>query len=280
MSQELAISFGCAGARMVGILHLPECPAKRAILIVTGGPQYRVGSHRQFVLLARQLARRDIAVMRFDYRGMGDSGGNPQSFRSIGLDIHAAIKQIIAAAPQVEQVVLCGLCDGATAAAFYAPQDARVAGLILLNPWTRTEAGEARVMLRHYYTARLGQMAFWRKLAGRGIRLRDVAGSLVRTCLSAFCPGTPEAEDTDEDLPAQLHRALTSFQGKILVVLSGDDFTAREFASLQSQHVHWAQLMHEDRVRQAALPLANHTFSRTVWRDEVATLCAEWIASW
>jgi exosortase A-associated hydrolase 1 len=277
MSKELAISFACAGARMIGILHMPESPAKRAVLIVTGGPQYRVGSHRQFVLLARQLAEQDFAVMRFDYRGMGDSSGKPQDFRSIGLDIHAAIQQIFAAAPQVEQVVLCGLCDGATAAAFFAHQDARVAGLILLNPWTRTEYGEARVRLRHYYAARLGQTEFWRKLAAGRIQWKELAGSLARTCRSAFAD---QPESDEEDLPSQLHRALTSFRGGILVILSGDDFTAREFAALQSQHPHWAQLMHEDRVRQMTLPLANHTFSRAIWREEVAIMCAEWIKSW
>jgi len=280
MSQELAISFACAGARLVGIMHLPEAPAKRAILIVTGGPQYRAGSHRQFVLMARQLALAGFAVMRFDYRGMGDSSGKQQSFRSVGLDIYSAIQQLLAAAPQIEQLVLCGLCDGATAAAFYAPQDARVAGLILLNPWTRTETGEARVMLRHYYIARIGQAEFWRKLAGGGIRPWALARSLARTCVSAFKGAPTETSTGDDDLPSQLHRALTTFQGKILVVLSGDDFTAKEFAALQSQHPHWAQLMHQDRVRQAALPLANHTFSRAIWRDEVARLCAEWMASW
>ena len=279
MNHELAIGFGCAGAKMIGILHLPEQPAKRAVLIVTGGPQYRVGSHRQFVLLARRLAQSGFAVMRFDYRGMGDSGGKAQTFRTVGLDIHAAMQQIFSAAPQVEQVVLCGLCDGAAASAFYAPQDARVTGLILLNPWTRTEIGEARVILRHYYIARLLQPDFWRKVAGGGLHLRAFAGSLVRTCLSAFGKSGIEGED-DEDLPSQLFRALTSFKGRILVVLSGDDFTAKEFAALQSQHVHWARLMQEDRVRQAALPLANHTFSREIWRDEVAALCAEWMASW
>jgi alpha/beta superfamily hydrolase len=45
------------------------------VLVIVGGPQYRAGSHRQFTLLARSLAEQGFAVLRFDYRGMGDSTG-------------------------------------------------------------------------------------------------------------------------------------------------------------------------------------------------------------
>jgi len=49
--------------------------ADTGVLIVVGGPQYRVGSHRQFVMLARFLADHGVPCMRFDYRGMGDVSG-------------------------------------------------------------------------------------------------------------------------------------------------------------------------------------------------------------
>ena len=45
--------------------------ASRGMLIVVGGPQYRAGSHRQFTLLARDVAATGVPTMRFDYRGMG-----------------------------------------------------------------------------------------------------------------------------------------------------------------------------------------------------------------
>jgi len=50
------------------------------VLIVVGGPQYRVGSHRQFLLLSRRLAAEGHPVMRFDYRGMGDASGAMRGF--------------------------------------------------------------------------------------------------------------------------------------------------------------------------------------------------------
>ena len=53
---ERGIVFGCAGEELVGVVHPVASPVARGVLVVVGGPQYRVGSHRQFVLLARRLA--------------------------------------------------------------------------------------------------------------------------------------------------------------------------------------------------------------------------------
>ena len=62
-----ALSFPCNGAPLVGIVHPAERPGRTGVLMVVGGgPQYRVGGHRQLVLWARQLAASGVAVMRFD----------------------------------------------------------------------------------------------------------------------------------------------------------------------------------------------------------------------
>ena len=75
--REQGVVFDSAGQRLVGILALPDAPADSAVLITVGGPQYRVGSHRQFTLLARELAAQGIASLRFDYTGMGDAQATP-----------------------------------------------------------------------------------------------------------------------------------------------------------------------------------------------------------
>ena len=78
---EQALTFDCDGERLVGVVAVPERPVPVGVLIVVGGPQYRAGSHRQFVHLARRLAGAGIAAMRFDYRGMGDASGDARSIR-------------------------------------------------------------------------------------------------------------------------------------------------------------------------------------------------------
>ena len=110
---EQALVFRCGADELVGVLASPERAAARGVLIVVGGPQYRAGSHRQFTLLARELAAGQIASFRFDYRGMGDSSGAARSFERAGEDIACAIDRFLERAPQVKEVVIWGLCDAA-----------------------------------------------------------------------------------------------------------------------------------------------------------------------
>lgn len=263
--RQRAIGIECGQDKMVAVLTMPDRPAARGLLVITGGPQYRVGSHRQFVLLARQLARDGMPVMRFDQRGMGDSEGRPRKFDTIDDDISCAIAAFFAHQPQLTEIVLWGLCDGATAASFHAPSEPRVCGLILLNPWVRTEAGEARTTLRYYYLARLGQWDFWRKLASGKVR---AMGSLQSIGSQLRHAGGPSSGD----LPARVMQALASFGKPILVVLSGQDLTAREFSDVLK-----GSTLRCDRVD---VPDANHTFSSRAWRDQLARTCSSWIKSW
>ena len=135
-----------------------------AVLVVVGGPQYRVGSHRQFVLLARALSGRGIPVLRLDLAGMGDSGGEFRGFEHSAPDIRAAIDLLQHHEPQVREVCLWGLCDGASAALMYACQDPRVTQLVLLNPWVRTTEGQAQAYLDAYYGRKLRSLGFWRRM--------------------------------------------------------------------------------------------------------------------
>jgi pimeloyl-ACP methyl ester carboxylesterase len=106
---ETPLTFQCHGEQLVGILHHPINPITRGLVIIVGGPQYRVGSHRQFTLLARDLARNRVPVIRFDYRGMGDSEGQGVTFEEIGPDIEAAIDILLSHFPSLKEVILWGV---------------------------------------------------------------------------------------------------------------------------------------------------------------------------
>ncbi|TWI62980.1 exosortase A-associated hydrolase 1 [Pseudoduganella lurida] len=279
---DQALSFACEGAWLTGILS-PADPsqgtAKRGVLIVVGGPQYRTGSHRQFVLLARALAAQGIPAMRFDYRGMGDSGGAPRGFHDVDADLRAATDTFLAACPDLREVVLWGLCDGASAALFYAGQDRRIAGLVLLNPWARTADGHARATLKHYYLARLLQPAFWKKLAsGRfdfGGAVRSLTG-LVRASRSAASAPAP----AQPGLHARMLAGWQGFAGPVLLVISSADLTAQEFLAMAAGSRPWQQQLALPRVQRRTLASADHTFSRRAWRDQVARWTIEWVRSW
>lgn len=264
-------------ARMVGILSLPAVPGPRGVLVVTGGPQYRAGSHRQFTLLANALAAQGLPVLRFDLRGMGDSEGAPRGYRAAGPDIAGALAQFFAAVPSLREVALWGLCDGATAAACHAPRDARISALILLNPWVRSSAGLARATWRHYYLPRLLQGGFWRKLAGGGVRLGASLASLRQV---AAATRSIKAQDDDAPAPAPaLLQALTQFRGKVLLILSGDDLGARECRALLDGDAAWRAVAARPEWTQAHIDGANHTFASAAWRSKVEWLCARWLLS-
>jgi uncharacterized protein len=276
---ESAVTFACAGVWLYGVVHRPNVPGRRGVVLIVGGPQYRVGSHRQFVLLARHLAQSGIAVLRFDYRGMGDSGGEARNFEHVDDDIRAAIDCLMERVPEVKEVALWGLCDAASAALFYAPDDARVTGLALLNPWVRTEQTVAQTYLRHYYLDRLRDPTFWRKLTSGELGIAKAFRSLLQTLRTARGGAVRQSSDS-VDLPQRMLAGLQRFRGYVLVILSGDDITANEFRDVTQRSSSWQHSLAEERITRRDLPGANHTFSRREWRDQVSRWTAQWLGAW
>jgi len=256
---ETPLVFDCGGSSLVGILHLP--PAQReqvGVLVVVGGPQYRVGSHRQFTLMARGLAAAGYPTLRFDYRGMGDSGGEPRSFEAVHEDIRAAIDQFVHAVPGMSSVVLWGLCDAASAVLMYCVGDPRVVGLVLANPWVRTTSGEARAFLRHYYWQRLTQREFWSKVARFEF---DVVGSLRDWLGKLRAAGNSAGAPAPLGFIDRMYQGMAGFRGRILLLISGKDLTAQEFVDLCGVDQRWQRQLARGSVEQVALRDADHTFS-------------------
>jgi exosortase A-associated hydrolase 1 len=288
--EETAVSFSCDGNCLYGVLSLPGQSAARGLLVVVGGPQYRAGSHRQFTLLARSLALRGIPVMRFDYRGMGDSEGDARGFTAIDDDLRAAIDQFMQAVPSLKEVVIWGLCDAASAALLYACRDRRVSGLVLLNPWVSTEQGIAKTYLKHYYLKRLFDAQLWRKIASGRFEFAAAGRSFFSLIGQAFQRKKPSLEidrhaaDNGDCgvslLPERMLDGFARFSGKLLLILSGNDLTAQEFSDLTSASGKWRELLASPNVTRHELAEANHTFSRRNWRTQVETWTADWMKSW
>lgn len=285
---EQPLRFRCHDCWLYGILSVPLQSSKRGILIVVGGPQYRIGSHRQFTLLARFLAAHDIPALRFDYRGMGDSDGVIQTFENIGDDLESAIDQFFLNVPSLKEVVIWGLCDAASAALFYAHKDQRVTGLVLVNPWVRTESGAAKAYLKHYYTSRLLDGAFWGKIIRGDFKLFDSFKFLFQSIKKSLMRKAEIANDKDKQstcnvllpLPYRMLEGLKQYTGKIFIITSGDDLTAKEFLDLINTAKDWRQILNIKQVKFAHLKDANHTFSSRQWRDQVAVWTTDWTKSW
>lgn len=281
---EQAVVFHCGEDECVGVLSLPADGVKVmdcALLIVVGGPQYRVGSHRQFVTLARHLAGLGIPVLRFDYRGMGDSDGVQRTFIGVERDLRDAI-DVLCERTGRSRILIWGLCDGATAALMYAAGDARVMGVACINPWAHNERDQAAVRLKHYYLRRLASADFWRKLLSGQVAglhtVTEILGSAL-TLLKGKAPSGATRTDAPEevDFLIRMERGWTTFRGPVLVVLSGRDDTAREFESWAATRPALRAFEQETRVRVARHRSADHTFSSTEWGRWMCETTSQWI---
>ena len=278
---ESVVAFRCDGAQLWGILSRPdaaEIESSIGVLIVVGGPQYRVGSHRQFVLLARALARQGFPALRFDYRGMGDSEGSTRDFNGTAPDLHAALDALFTACPGLTRVVVWGLCDAASAALMFATADQRVAGIVAVNPWARSVASLAAVHVRHYYLTRLMQPAFWSKLLAGGLDIRASLGALIGNLKGARAAHrTPFPDHVDRSFQTAMARGLARFRGQLLLILSGNDLTAREFVQYTGSAPAWRGLLSDPRISRVDLPAADHTFSHRVWQARVEEETVAWL---
>lgn len=272
---ESVVTFRSGGSKLFGILHEPDQPAGLGIVVLVGGPQYRVGSHRMFVHIARELSAHDYPVLRFDFAGMGESEGAFPGFDRLDDDVKAAIDQLQDRYPRLDRFVLLGLCDGASAAMLYGSSDPRVAALVLLNPWVHTETGEAKAYVWHYYPRRLLQRDFWRALLSGNVEifasLADFAAKLRRTLFG----GPTKSRGSTGNFIDRMCAALGAFQGKVLVVASDNDLTAAEFTELWNKKPSWKKI--SQRAQFVSLSDADHTLSSVNSMQQFCDVVGEWL---
>jgi exosortase A-associated hydrolase 1/exosortase A-associated hydrolase 2 len=261
---EPALVFGCAGDQLVGVLHAGAASAGHdlGVVIVVGGPQYRVGSHRQFTSLARSLADAGYPTLRFDVRGMGDATGAQRSFEALDEDIGAAIDALQSRHPAAKRIVLWGLCDGASAALMYweRQRDRRVAGMALANPWVRSATGEARTLVKHYYLDRLRQRSFWVKLLRGGVALQALRGLIGNVRVALGYKSHP-AVMHQRNFAEVMAKGWLGFTGDLLLLNSERDLTAQEFLDACASQAHWREALLRPRLERVDLAGADHTFS-------------------
>jgi exosortase A-associated hydrolase 1 len=217
------------------------------VVIVGGGTQIRIGAHRNFLQLGARLAAAGYPVIRFDRRGVGDSGGEDRGFADSGADIAAAAGALRATCPQMTHLVGFGLCDGASALVIH-HRAAGIDRLILANPWLADAAGglPPPAAIRRHYRERLANTADWRRLFSGRVDYRRLAHGLARVGRSGPAP-----------LAQRLATALRASNAPVTLLLAEGDATAIGFADAWRKPPFIG--IAADVV---ALPTAAHTFAR------------------
>ncbi len=130
--------FELGNDRLFAVLHLPATEtARHGLVLCHALAEEKLWSHRVLVSLARELARRGMAVLRFDFRGEGDSD---LDFEQTGID--SRIDDAVRAAEVLleRQPALAGVSflghrlGGAIAAAAAARLRARTLALVVWDP--------------------------------------------------------------------------------------------------------------------------------------------------
>lgn len=285
---ETPLALRCGSDALQAILSRPQAAAeaKLALVMVVGGPQVRTGAHRMFTRMARHFAAQGFPVLRFDLRGMGDSQGERAPFDSIDEEISAAIDALRVSLAPSTRIVLFGLCDGASAATLYVRRcpEAKVEGLVLLNPWARDALSLARTRLQHHYKDRLRDWRFWGRVL-RGQVGWQAAANWWKTYRLAATAGPSSAGGTSgkaqapklSDLQAEV---LRGWEGHSAIVLAEADETAREFDLLMREHPlrpYDPSPSGPSRVSRLLVADADHTLSRPGSLKRASDLISTWL---
>ena len=75
MTTETQVTFNVQGEAVFGVLHMPGTIPAPGIVMCHGFTGHKAETHRLFVTTARDLCAHGLVVLRFDFRGSGDSEG-------------------------------------------------------------------------------------------------------------------------------------------------------------------------------------------------------------
>lgn len=250
------LTFSCKGATLGATL---DGAGATGILMVTGGSQTRIGSHRMYEQLAKSLSRHGYAALRFDRRGVGDSEGTDPGFRGSGPDIMAAAAALRAGHPGLERMIGFGLCDGATALALFG-RGAGLDGLILVNPWlVEAESGAPPpAAIRRHYRKQLTSRDGWRKLLGGSISLGKLAAGLATL---AAPPPAALSEEVARSLGDAPPASLILAREDATAVAAEVEWNASRFARVRSEPIY--------------VETDSHTFARPGDADALLDACLQ-----
>lgn len=212
-------TFECEGSRLVATLD--EAGGQTGLLLVSGGNEVRAGAWNGQARLAARIAAEGYPVMRFDRRGVGDSEGANGGFRSGAADLAAALAAFREHCPGLAHVVGFGNCDAAST--LMLTGGAGFDALVLSNPWTMEDGGEAppAEVVRAHYRRRLADPAAVARLLRGKVSPRRLLGGLA----AALRPAPRRAAG----LAVEIAEGLAGFDGPVRFLVAGRDRTGLAF---------------------------------------------------
>jgi len=253
---EKQITFTNHGQQLVGMIHLPKTDARApAVLMCHGFMGDRIESHFIFVKMARRLANAGYIVMRFDFRGSGESEGE---FSDVTIPAEVDDARVALAwlrgQPEVDpkRVSLLGLSLGGAIAATLAGEDGNIAALVLWSALAEPSVFVAQgIAQADSHPAPLGvqpSSSF------------DLGGHLV---------GEGFRKTAGDVKPLE---SIRNYVGNLLI-LHG----TRDEVIPPSEAERYQQALGKEHASLHWIEGADHTYSADMWEKEVFDLTVNWL---
>jgi pimeloyl-ACP methyl ester carboxylesterase len=276
-----------------GILHVPASQAAYrhvGVVMLHGWGGYRIGPHRMFVSAARRLQDAGFHVLRFDFRGRGDSEGDAfdqgetesDAIPFLAADTSCAI-QALRELSQVSIIVLLGICNGGEIATLAGRKEDNVDALVLWSTTTFLIDGAAEGGIRRFwsqlriYANKLAYTSTWKKLCSGEVNWRGILATLfVRKRKIRPHRGSSFMQDIDEiEVPVSTKRPRLKLRDtNALLLIYGDRDPSR--ADSESYY----RLQFRKRGLEPSLcvvPGADHNFSSMGATSFVIDYTVDWL---
>ena len=166
--KEKLVTIG-TDIKMAAVLAEPRAQITdkpHAFLFLNAGLIHRVGPHRLYVRIARQLAGAGYFVLRFDLSGRGDNDvrRDGAAFLESSLAETRAALDFLEQTTGTRRFVLFGICSGAINSLQTAIADERVAGVIAVDGPAYPTTG---YLIRRYAKRLVDREAWLNTLQGR-----------------------------------------------------------------------------------------------------------------
>jgi hypothetical protein len=306
------------GARLFGMLHQPEVPRDphAAILLLSPGVKMRVAPHRLYNKMTERFVTLGYTVFRFDFHGLGDSGGLAPD--TLLADLYGAtqvgryVDDTVAAMDWMQRTygtsrfIAAGLCGGALTGLLTAQRDSRIVSLLGLSIPVILDG--SNVDASRYMTAT--QLAGTRKRYLNKLRLWDpevwrswkrfltlqshyslVVRSLTQPLLAKLRRGAaasapapqggdrPVEQDNTNPHFAPAFLRMVSTSRRMLLVFAETDRLLWDFEAKFLQRHQAAIGRYKDDYEIHIVPQANHIFSFAEWQEEMLSRSCAWLES-
>lgn len=283
-SQDEQPAFFEAGDEtLFGILTRPKTDDGKAGLIMVPGAERLGYRNRVGVMIAHRLAQRGHPVLRFNYRGCGESTGKAGRFRLDDLFTSDAIGATEWLRGQgVERFLYSGSCFGARTALSVAAREPDAAGVVVVAMPTTDYASGERGSRRagEAQLSSLTRKALRRKTL-RNLRDRDARRMYlegVRHKLRRMFRGRAAAEAAEGISPVMLRDLTTLVERRVPVLfLYGErDSAYREFLEAREGPVGHLLEKAGDAVEVRVIPGILHGWASIPAGETAVGLMTEW----